>query len=153
MVDEQKNPLSRRQFLSWIVLGGSLTAAYGLFTVFGARFLYPKKHSARIREIFVATKQDIIKKSPFTWTAPSGQKVIINNIDGKLRALSNICPHLGCKVHWESVNNQFFCPCHAGVFNAQGVATAGPPKDEGKNLEQFDLITDGDAVFMKWEDA
>ena len=50
-----------------------------------------------------------------------------------------ICPHLGCKVHWEVQNERFFCPCHNGAFNADGEAIAGPPLDSHQNLARFPL--------------
>lgn len=145
--------LSRREFLSWLVMGGALTASYGLLVVYGARFLYPTKARLRFREIFVTTRQEIQPGKPITWTAPNGQKVIINNIKGELLALSNVCPHLGCKVSWEAVNDRFFCPCHAGVFDKNGTAVAGPPYKEGKNLQRYDLKVEGNAVYIRWEEA
>jgi menaquinol-cytochrome c reductase iron-sulfur subunit len=37
------------------------------------------------------------------------------------------CTHLGCAYHWEEQKKQFFCPCHAGVFDAHGKVISGPP--------------------------
>jgi Rieske Fe-S protein len=42
-------------------------------------------------------------------------------------ALSNICTHLGCRVRWVEGEQQFFCPCHNGVFDKTGLVLAGPP--------------------------
>lgn len=134
-------------------MGGSLAFAYGLLASFAGRFLYPLKKRPRLREIFVATKGEISTTRPLAWTAPNGQNILIQNVNGELLALSNICPHLGCKVHWEAVNNQFFCPCHNGAFDKNGIATAGPPKAEGKNLKRYDLNIDGEAVYLKWEET
>jgi Rieske Fe-S protein len=59
-------------------------------------------------------------------------------------ALSNVCPHLGCLVHWEAQNDRFFCPCHNGVFDPTGKATAGPPAAAGQFLPEYPLkIVDG----------
>jgi Rieske Fe-S protein len=35
-------------------------------------------------------------------------------------ALSAACTHLGCLVQWHSSDRTFWCPCHAGVFTADG---------------------------------
>ena len=41
--------------------------------------------------------------------------------------LSNICTHLGCRVRWIAEQEQFFCPCHNGVFDKVGNVVSGPP--------------------------
>jgi Rieske Fe-S protein len=59
-------------------------------------------------------------------------------------ALSSICPHLGCRVHWESHNERFFCPCHNGAFDSSGKAIAGPPKTANQTLPEYPLkVVDG----------
>lgn len=150
---EATDKLSRREFLSWAVMGGALAAAYGLITLYVGRFLYPVKKKARVRAIFVTTKSALKPGKPLAWTAPNGQKVLIHQVEKELLALSNVCPHLGCKVNWEQVNDRFFCPCHAGVFDKNGIAIAGPPAAEGKNLKRYELTVKGDAVYLRWEET
>lgn len=41
-------------------------------------------------------------------------------------AMSNICTHLGCRVRWIGEREQFFCPCHNGIFDKEGGVVAGP---------------------------
>ena len=48
------------------------------------------------------------------------------NWQGKPRALSNVCPHLGCPVAWTPGDHKFHCPCHGSVFNEAGDHIAGP---------------------------
>lgn len=150
MANESEGKFSRRQFLSWVVLGGALVAAYGLFASYIVRFLYPRKKAIRFREIFVATTAQVPAGKSLTWTAPNGQSVLIHKAGENYLALSNICPHLGCKVHWEEAQSRFFCPCHAGAFDKDGVATAGPPKAMGRNLARYELVVKGQAIFLKW---
>ena len=47
---------------------------------------------------------------------------------GEFIAYQVNCTHLGCPVRWESGPGLFFCPCHGGVFDAEGRAVAGPPR-------------------------
>jgi Rieske Fe-S protein len=35
-------------------------------------------------------------------------------------ALPAACTHLDCIVQWHSSDRTFWCPCHAGVFTAEG---------------------------------
>ena len=37
------------------------------------------------------------------------------------------CAHLGCPVSWSADANLFLCPCHGGVYYADGTVAGGPP--------------------------
>lgn len=37
------------------------------------------------------------------------------------------CAHLGCPVRWFPQSKLFMCPCHGGVYYADGSVAAGPP--------------------------
>ena len=45
---------------------------------------------------------------------------------GELYAVSNVCPHMGCKVHWNSVETSWDCPCHGSRFRPDGTVIEGP---------------------------
>ena len=47
--------------------------------------------------------------------------------EAQFLVLSPQCTHLGCMVQWNSNAQEFLCPCHAGVFDADGKNIAGPP--------------------------
>jgi len=38
------------------------------------------------------------------------------------------CTHLGCPVNWLEDARLFLCPCHGGVYNADGSVAGGPPR-------------------------
>lgn len=48
-------------------------------------------------------------------------------------AFSINCTHLGCPVRWLPSANLFMCPCHGGVFYADGRVAAGPPQQPLKH--------------------
>jgi menaquinol-cytochrome c reductase iron-sulfur subunit len=37
------------------------------------------------------------------------------------------CTHLGCPVSWRADTQLFVCPCHGGMFAADGSVVFGPP--------------------------
>jgi Rieske Fe-S protein len=37
------------------------------------------------------------------------------------------CAHLGCPVRWFAESELFMCPCHGGVYYANGDRASGPP--------------------------
>lgn len=139
--------------MSLVAMALGLTGGYGMFAGMAARFLYPAKPPAR-RWMYVAALTDIAQGGSTLFAAPSGQAISVTRLatgDGvdDFIALSSICPHLGCKVHWETQNQRFFCPCHNGAFNAEGVSTAGPPFEAHQNLARFPLKVENGNLFIE----
>ena len=136
----------RRGFLARIsslgMLAG-LAASYGTAGAFGARYLYPARPRAKAW-MFVARVADLRLGASIEYSTPGGERVAIarQGESGELSdfvALSSTCPHLGCQVHWEAANDRFFCPCHTGTFDKDGVGTGGPPGDAGQSLPRYPL--------------
>jgi len=46
--------------------------------------------------------------------------------ESKFTVYSSTCTHLGCGVRWDEAKKEFLCPCHGGVFNAEGEPVSGP---------------------------
>jgi Rieske Fe-S protein len=59
---------------------------------------------------------------------------------------SGTCTHLGCTVQWDAEREVFLCPCHGGVYAADGSVTAGPPPKPLKSLTA--VVRDGE-VFAR----
>jgi cytochrome b6-f complex iron-sulfur subunit len=146
-------PQTRRGFLASVASIVALGVSYGLAGVYALKFLYPGHRRAREREVFVALEGEIRPGAGLRYTLPSGQQVSIQRTATGFVALSNVCPHLGCKVRWEPQNGRFFCPCHEGTFAPDGSATGGPPKAEGKNLARFETRLRGDALYIVYREA
>jgi len=146
-------PADRRSFISLAAMALGLTGGYGMFAGMAARFLYPAKPPAR-RWMYVAALTDIAHGGSILFSAPNGQAISVTRLaaDGTVEdfiALSSICPHLGCKVNWETQNKRFFCPCHNGAFNAEGISTSGPPFDAKQNLARFPLKVENGNLFIE----
>ncbi len=47
---------------------------------------------------------------------------------GKFTVFAINCAHLGCPVRWFSESQLFMCPCHGGVYYADGSRASGPPE-------------------------
>ena len=51
---------------------------------------------------------------------------VTKGANGKMEVLSAICPHLGCTVAWRKGHDDFLCPCHGSIFEADGKHVSGP---------------------------
>ena len=45
---------------------------------------------------------------------------------GDLRAVSAVCPHMGCPLGWNPVDRTWDCACHGSRFAADGAMVHGP---------------------------
>jgi menaquinol-cytochrome c reductase iron-sulfur subunit len=53
----------------------------------------------------------------------------VRNVDGrKFQVFAINCAHLGCPVRWFPQSGLFMCPCHGGVYYADGSRASGPPE-------------------------
>ena len=66
-----------------------------------------------------------------------------------ITVLSPICPHLGCPVNWHPDERKFMCPCHGGIFDAEGRNVGGPPPRAMDHLE-FEIRAG--RLWVRWQD-
>ncbi len=149
------NP-ERRRFLgnvSRAAMTAGLIGGYGAFGLVAGRFLYPARPTELIWQ-YVNEINRMAVGSSMSYRGPSGETINVvrqagNGDADDFIALSSTCPHLGCQVHWEPQNDRYFCPCHNGVFDPSGVATAGPPAEAGQSLPRYRLQIDGGLLFIE----
>jgi glycine/D-amino acid oxidase-like deaminating enzyme/nitrite reductase/ring-hydroxylating ferredoxin subunit len=60
--------------------------------------------------------------------------------EGTLHLNSAVCTHLGCLVHWNSIEQCWDCPCHGSHFAPGGAVLNGPAITP---LERASLSTEG----------
>ena len=145
----------RRGFLaaSTAVMAGGLAAAYGTFGVILGEFVYPAGGGNR-GWLFVCTLDRLRPEEAMDFVTPAGAKIVVTRQGegseaGDFLALSSVCPHLGCQVHWEANTDRFFCPCHNGAFDKGGKPTAGPPQAANQSLVQFPLKVENGLLFVE----
>lgn len=148
--EKPQEDISRKGFLRSVFALGGLTLSYGALGLIVLRYLWPYKQTA-IQKIFVADKKNLHAGHTVTFSTPDGESYLLTyrESEGKKEylAYSNRCPHLGCKVIWEQEKSRFFCPCHGGVFNESGIATAGPPAKAKQRLKKCEIEVVDNAVY------
>lgn len=67
--------------------------------------------------------------SPVPWSGVTARSAVWlrKKSEQEFIAFSNVCTHLGCPVRWLQSAQLFMCPCHGGVFYANGNVASGPP--------------------------
>ncbi|MGH7781076.1 MAG: ubiquinol-cytochrome c reductase iron-sulfur subunit, partial [Candidatus Binataceae bacterium] len=67
--------------------------------------------------------------SPLAWAGVTAETAAWLRRDGsgEFTAFAVNCTHLGCPVRWLPDANLFMCPCHGGVYYADGDVAGGPP--------------------------
>lgn len=50
--------------------------------------------------------------------------------------LSRVCPHMGCVVSWNPLEETFDCPCHGSRFAADGEVLHGPANERLEEVEE-----------------
>jgi nitrite reductase/ring-hydroxylating ferredoxin subunit len=114
-------PTTRRSFLATAAAGGACLglcatgAAWGISLVPAVRYEPPTKRRLGPPE-----------SVPEGVSFQPDHNVFLFRKEGRLRALSAVCTHLGCTVQRE--DQGFHCPCHGSQFGAEGAYKGGPAK-------------------------
>jgi menaquinol-cytochrome c reductase iron-sulfur subunit len=56
------------------------------------------------------------------------------------------CAHLGCPVRWFPESQLFMCPCHGGVYYADGSRASGPPP---RGLYEYEYELRGQELWVR----
>lgn len=78
---------------------------------------------------------------------PLGSAWVRKDGDGKVHALSSVCPHLGCAVAYSAPHEEFRCPCHESAFRVDGERRTGPSE---RGLDPLPLEIKDGRVLITW---
>jgi len=148
--DEQQD---RRSLLSSLLMAGGLTAGYGCFFAYAGK-MFVSGHDPKKAWLYVTEAQRVPKGATINYTSPAGETVIITRMADTgsaddFVALSDVCPHLGCRVHWEQAQDRFVCPCHGGQFDRTGRPLAGPPKKGNQYLTRYPVKIEKGLLYIR----
>jgi menaquinol-cytochrome c reductase iron-sulfur subunit len=99
--------LWRKDYLQWIAIGD-------------------------VNEFPVGETKLITFRNPFSdpWDGETAKipAYVRRSAPGEFTVFAINCAHLGCPVRWFSESQLFMCPCHGGVYYADGSRASGPPE-------------------------
>jgi cytochrome b6-f complex iron-sulfur subunit len=124
----------RRGFLELVIKGSALVI--GAVTAIPAvgMLLSPILYRpASLRKKLIFAQPGDASSTTFVMARLEGQDEAAPGVfykrgtDGAPIVISSVCTHAGCAVTWKAQENKFFCPCHQGSFDSEGINIAGPP--------------------------
>ena len=121
-------------FVGALGLGGMI---YGIY-----RYLAPSAGADASVEISLS---DIPTGGAYAFQYGASPGILFRREGGSMTALSLVCTHLACTVTWNPEKKNFYCPCHEGLFDAEGHVISGPPP---LPLERFKVEVKGDRVVI-----
>jgi cytochrome b6-f complex iron-sulfur subunit len=132
--------MTRREFLQggWKIGGIALAIAAGWTTYESLRPLASKAKGAKL------TLGPATNYAPDTATYLADARLYVTNAGGsELFALSQKCPHLGCRVPFCESSGRFECPCHGSIYDIAGEYISGPAP---RGMDRFPLSLEGGSV-------
>ena len=140
--EKLKKSITRGQFLGLAWLGAGALVA-GEATLIGLQFLKPQATSGFGKKVLAGKVGDFPVNSV---TRNLTGRFYIVHLEGGFLALYQRCPHLQCAVPWVESENQFHCPCHASLYNMEGVVIGGPAP---RPMDFFPItIENGDEIWV-----
>ena len=118
-IRHEADSISRRDALAKLAAGSVAVAALAALLIF---LRIPIPANLRERTIMRLGNPDRFPFNSFTFV-PDKNIFIYRSREG-FKALSALCPHLGCVV--ASAGQGFRCPCHGSTFDTRGTVLHGP---------------------------
>jgi len=151
--------IDRRQFMSWVTGAISAIIGFGLGIPAIAYIVGPslkKEETQSWINLGSTSKVELGTPSLFKtkiqrqtgWIVNEEQiSVFVLTENGRdFQAMSNICTHLGCRIRWIDDREEFFCPCHNGVFDKAGRIVSGPVP---RPLDRFETKVENGQLFVR----
>jgi len=138
--------MKRRDLFKSLFAFVPLATAFLGITGMGLSFISPSKDKDKKRRIFAMSLNDLGVNETRKFKDLRGKDLILlRSGEKEVKAISTVCTHLGCAVHWQKDKKQFYCPCHAGVFDPNGKVVSGPPP---RDLDSYTIDIEGDNVYI-----
>jgi cytochrome b6-f complex iron-sulfur subunit len=148
-MQEQEDPKSesRRDFLVKLFMRGGILVSAVVFLRDIWLYLYPDVGKREFTKFMVAKAKEIpVGKARKVMVG--GSPLFVIRLPDGFKVFSGICTHLGCLVKWEENKHRFYCPCHKGVFAANGEVVSGPPP---RPLDEYKVTIENNLVFIQVE--
>jgi Rieske Fe-S protein len=142
-MNQEKPDIKRRGILKGLVAGATAVVTAPILYV-AARYLgYIRKGGSNQTTATVAFS-DLTPEKPFKLVQIDDDPVIIvRERNDQIRAFTATCTHLGCTVTYRPQVPDFYCKCHQGRYDENGINIPGTrPKSPLTELTVIDKGTE-----------
>lgn len=98
-------------------------------------------------------KLDVVSRRIDAWDRADARVIgaawLRRRPDGRVTALSAVCPHLGCSIGFDEQKGVFACPCHASAFALEDGARIFGPSPRG--MDPLPCEVSGGKVFVTFK--
>jgi carotenoid phi-ring synthase / carotenoid chi-ring synthase len=102
-------------------------------------------------DLFLSIDSSAVPQSGFAaFVTADGVPVMVGRKGSGYLAFDGRCTHMGCPVSPDALTGGFYCPCHAGRYDASGTPVSGPPKAA---LARLAAVPEGDKLVVKRDGA
>jgi Rieske Fe-S protein len=71
--------------------------------------------------------------------------------DGRIEAVSSVCPHLGCAVDFRTKLGRYQCPCHNSTWHADGTRINPDASPSPRDLDGLQIEVKEGQVWVNYE--
>ncbi|WP_035663501.1 ubiquinol-cytochrome c reductase iron-sulfur subunit [Halalkalibacter akibai] len=159
-MSERDHKVSRRQFLTYTLTGVGGFMAAGMLMPMARFALDPALKAGAetdlkyVCEVAELTEEPQKFRFSFEQTDAWYESEVTREAyifirDNTVTALSPTCTHLGCTVAYGTQADhpdRFFCPCHFGMFDKEGINIPGTPPQ--RPLDVYDVVVEDGKVLL-----
>ena len=150
MNTNSNNKQNRRTFLNWILGIGSTGLMASIIYPLIRYIIPPETREPDVSSVSLGKIEDYKPNSSKIFKFGQKTGLLLRLKNGDFRAFSATCTHLDCTVQYRKDLKLIWCACHNGKYDLNGNNIGGPPP---KPLEEFKVVTKGDEIFVKKEEA
>ncbi len=98
--DDRKRMKHIKRFSTITVMVRSIMT-YSTFSIQSLAFSIPRPGFERYKKIFAGSLRSFLSNKIKTYKDPARNDLQVKRTTERIKTFSSVCPHLGCKVHWE----------------------------------------------------
>jgi len=127
------------------LLGGWLAALASSFLYPIIKFVFPPYQEPDKVVLPFSDFEEMVPNSvkKFSWGNKPG--LLKKEEDGSFQAFVGVCTHLSCNVTYLPQQKKFFCACHDGWYDENGINIGGPPP---RPLRRLAVSIEGDKLVV-----
>ena len=108
--------MKRRKLLKSVAAFVPISAAFAGLAAMGIRFVTPIKREIN-RKIFTVGLEELPMHATKRFQDLRGRDLmLVRTGEREVKAISTVCPHLGCTVFWQKTGKNSFVPVTMGVL-------------------------------------